>query len=219
MSTITLAIIDRMKLMEQKISLFENENKKLLMFVEALTTTTTTTQAPTSTVKAAKEYRTSIGTNEPLNRPSSIRLKSRGNPFDDSQGANIPGGGVGVGASPNPGTFTGSLPGRPPVSTGSGIVTQIPTGTKVPGGGTTPIPDNLDINGDGVIDGADLGAILSNWNNYPPAEQGALLGRFLSAYGTNSQGGGEETPVVRRKSGTMTRDITSLSGQRYIPYT
>jgi len=215
MSTLTLAIIDRMKLMEQKISLLQKENTNLRLIAETVSTATTT---PTvSTAKAAKEYRTSIGTNEPLNRPSSIRLRSRGNPFDDSQGTNVPGD-VGVGASPNPGTFTGSLPGRPPVSTGSGIVTQIPTGTNVPGGGTTPIPDNFDINGDGVVDGADLGWILSNWNNFPPNEQGALLGRFLSAYGTNSQGGGEETPVVLKKSGTTTKDIASLSGQRYIPY-
>lgn len=213
MSTFEINILDRIKIAEHKISLLENENKKLKIIAEAVTTATTTTQAPTSTVKTVKDYRASIGINQPLNRPSSIRLRSSAGSFGDNQGIDQTGN-VGAVTSSDPGSFTGSLSGRPSVSSGSPINTQIPTG-----GNTTPIPDNFDINGDGVVDGSDLGWILSNWNNFPPAEQGALLGRFLSAYGTNSQGGGQESPFVQRKSGTTTSDIASLSSRKYVSYT
>jgi len=82
------------------------------------------------------------------------------------------------------------------------------------GGGQNPqLPTGPDYNGDGVVDGADLGIFNSYYGQ--PGFDGAALGALLTVMGQPTSGGG----VFKRKSGTTTKDIASLSGQRYIPYT
>jgi len=145
MSTFNLNILNRIKTVEQKISLLENENKKLRVFVEAVSTATTT---PLSAGK--REY---TGTN--------------------------------VAAI---GGFS--------TTTGGGQNPQLPTGP--------------DYNGDGVVDGADLGIFNSYYGQ--PGFDGAALGALLTAMGQPTSGG------FKRKSGTTTKDIASLIGQRYISH-
>lgn len=71
----------------------------------------------------------------------------------------------------------GTMVGRPDQTSGSfggsSISTTSGSGVSQP---PQPTPFNADINNDNVVDGADLGAFLANWNNpYGGAELGNLL--------------------------------------------
>lgn len=186
-----------MKFLEEKISLFENENKKLRMLVEVASTTTTT---PVSTVKAAKEYTSSVSTNQPL-----FRAPTYGGNFGAKKN-------ITYRAAPS---FSGGL--------------EPDTGTSEPQPPQPPqLPTGPDYNGDGVVDGADLGIFNAYYGQ--PGFDGAALGALLSAMGGPSSGGGGEPPspppptspfqqFLQRRSGTSTKDVASLAGSRYASYT
>jgi len=233
MSILNLTILNRMKFLEEKISLLENENLNLKMLVEAVTTATVA--LPTSTVKAAKEYR------EPnLNQSSRGQITYRA-------AASSSAGGL------NPDTSLGQPPQPPQLPTGpdyngDGVVDGADLGIYnalygQPGfdgaalGGLLAgwsdqaqppqppqLPTGPDYNGDGVVDGADLGIFNSYYGQ--PGFDGAALGALLTAMGQPSSGGGGQTPeppsttfseFARSLRGTSTKDIASLSGSRYVP--
>lgn len=276
MSTFEVNILNRIKTVEHKISLFENENKKLRVLVEAVSTATTT---PTvSTVKAAKEYKSPIATEQPLMRPPAfggnvggrrpITYRSTSTRPDagtftglGSGGLSSPdqgGGSSTTGGGSSPTTGGGQTPPQPtgpdyngdgvidgadlgiynafygqpgfgPADLGSLLAAWNPDPGSGGGGGQTPqLPTGPDYNGDGVVDGADLGIFNSYYGQ--PGFDGAALGALLTAIGQSSSGGGGQEPPpppppsptqpsIFRKSGTSTKDIASLSGQRYVSYT
>ena len=195
MSTLNLTMLNRMKFLEEKISLLENENLTLKMLVEATTTATTTPSV--STMKGTKEYRSSMNVDQPIMRPPSFG-RNRGK--------------VSYRAATDRGLSDGGLEGI-----------ENPSNPAPPTG--------PDYNGDGVVDGADLGWILTNWQSLG-SQAGSQLGALLTGWGqpTDSgpgSGGGEPPPpptttfseFARQLRGTSTKDIASLSGSKYIPYT
>lgn len=278
MSTFEVNILNRIKTVEHKISLLENENKSLRMLVEAVSTATTT---PTvSTVKAAKEYKSPIATEQPLMRPPTfggnvggrrpITFRSTstrpdagtftGTPGMGGPSSPAPGGAATTGGGSSPTTGGGQTPPQPtgpdyngdgvvdgadlgiynafygqpgfgPADLGSLLAAWNPDPGSGGGGGQTPqLPTGPDYNGDGVVDGADLGIFNSYYGQ--PGFDGAALGALLTAMGQSSSGGGGQEPPpppppppsptqpsIFRKSGTSTKDIASLSGQRYVSYT
>jgi hypothetical protein len=221
MSTFEVNILNRIKTVEHKISLLENENKKLRVLVEAVSTATTT---PTvSTVKAAKEYKSPIATEQPLMRPPA---------FGGNVGGRRPITYRSTTTRPDAGTFTGlGSGGLSSPDQGGGSSTTGGGSSPTTGGGQPPspqLPTGPDYNGDGVVDGADLGIFNSYYGQ--PGFDGAALGVLLTAMGQSSSGGGGQEPPpppppsptqpsIFRKPGTSTKDIASLSGQRYVSYT
>lgn len=126
------------------------------------------------------------------------------------------------------GTLSGS---ERDTTTSSSTTTSAPPSNppSTPTNPTTPTPYSPDINGDGVVDGADLGAMIGNWDN---PYGGAELGSLLSYWGQNPNPNPTEpetptnptnpttpttptTPSYKEKGmrGTSTKDIATLSGR------
>jgi len=120
-------------------------------------------------------------------------------------------------------------------TTGSSSTSSPPTNPPSPPTNppSPPPPTGPDYNGDGVVDGADLGIFNAYYGQ--PGFDGAALGALLSAIGQSSSGGGGQEPPpppppppppqspsqpsFGKKTGTSTKDIASLSTQRYDSYT
>jgi hypothetical protein len=120
------------------------------------------------------------------------------------------------------GTLSGSQ--RDTTTSSSTTTTSAPTAPNPPSPPIPSPPFNTDINGDGIVDGGDLGAILAGWNN--PYE-GANLGSILAQWNTNPNPTEPETPTnptnptnpttpsykEKGMRGTSTKDIATLSGR------
>lgn len=113
------------------------------------------------------------------------------------------------------------------ISSSQRETTTGPSSTSTTGSTPQTPPDitpfNSDLNGDGVVDGVDLGIVLTGWNN---PYDGANLGSILTQWGTNP-GNPEEpsnpqnppiqTPYNYNKlRGTSIKDIASLSNRNFV---
>ena len=236
MSTITLAIFDRMKLLEQKISLLENENKNLRSIVEAVTTTSATV----STTKAAKEYSGPGSTTTSIPgdfvNPTSPKPPSSKRPI------------LGVsGALKSPTTFGGILP----TTTTAGPIDVNPTfpetpetpGISVGGVDRTPItqggipatttPGGVDVNPTfpetpgprkPVVGVSSVARAPATFGGGSPST--TIPGTSVNVNptvptGTNvpgTQSPQQTAASFFRKSGTSTKDVSSLASSRYLSY-
>lgn len=230
-----------MKLLEQKISLLQTENKNLRSIVEAVTTTTS---SPVSSTKAAKEYTGPGSTTTTISggfvNPNTPRPPSPKRPI------------IGVsGALKSPTTFGGTpistdtsgpvdtnptfpetpeTPETPGVSVG-GVnrtpVTQgrIPT-TTTPGGGINVNPTFPNMPGTrnpGVGIGGVARAPVTFGGGSPSTTTTGTSVNANPTIPTGTNVPGTQPPPqaptsIFRKSGTSIKDIASLSGQRYVSY-
>lgn len=239
MSTFETNILNKIKIVENKILLLQNENKTLKHLVEAISTGTTTSTV--STVKAAKEYQAPGSTTTTIPggfvNPNTPRPPSSKRPI------------LGVsGAIKSPTTFGGTpistntsgpidanptfpeTPETPGVSVG-GInrtpVTQgrIPT-TTIPGGGINANPTFPNMPGTrkpnmGV--GGVARAPVTFGGGSPSTTTPGTSVNVNPTIPTGTNVPGTQPPPqapasIFRKSGTTTKDVSSLAGSRYIPY-
>jgi len=190
-----------MKLLEQKISLLENENKNLRSIVEAVTTTSATV----STTKAAKEYSGPGSTTTSIPgdfvNPTSPKPPSSKKPI------------LGVsGALKSPTTFGGISP----TTTTTGPIDVNPTFPETP---ETPGPRKPVVGVSGV---ARAPATFGGGSPSTTIPGTSVNVNPTVPTGTNvpgTQSPQQTAASFFRKSGTSTKDVASLAGSRYASYT